>query len=334
MGEYERERAAALEAVREAAVLCRAVQSEITPQVLEKKDRSPVTVADFGSQALICKRLQESFGADPVIGEEDSASLGEPENADLLKRLVDHVSRIVPGAGADEARAWIDRGGHGEYAERFWTLDPIDGTKGFLRGEQYAISLALVVDGEIVLGVLGCPNLPVDPEAPERIGAAFVAVKGEGAFQVPLDGEGDERRISVSATADPGMIRFCESVEKAHSSHSDAARIAQRLNIKAEPVRLDSQAKYAQVARGAAEAYLRLPRDEVYREKIWDHAGGVAVVTEAGGRVTDITGAPLDFTHGKTLAMNRGVIVTNGLVHDAILKAIDDLGIARTIAAV
>ena len=160
-----------------------------------------------------------------------------------------------------------------------------------------------------------------------------MAVRGEGAFTVPLEGEGEAEPVRVSETADPAAIRFCESVEKAHSSHSDAGRIAELLKIAAEPVRLDSQAKYAVVARGAAEAYLRLPRDGVYREKIWDHAGGVIVVEEAGGRVTDITGAPLDFSHGRTLAKNLGVIVSNGSVHDAILGAIENLGIAHRLVS-
>ena len=66
-----------------------------------------------------------------------------------------------------------------------WALDPIDGTKGFLRGGQYAVCLALIKDGEPVLGVVGCPNLPVDyTSADAERGVIFVAVKGQGAFQV------------------------------------------------------------------------------------------------------------------------------------------------------
>jgi 3'(2'), 5'-bisphosphate nucleotidase len=326
MGEYDREREAALDAIGQAATLCRAVQAEITPSVLEKKDRSPVTVADFGSQALVCRRIARAFPGDPIIGEEDAQSLRDPENAELLSRLVGQVRALAPDAGADEICAWIDRGGASEFSDRFWTLDPIDGTKGFLRKEQYAVSLALVVKGEIVLGALACPNLPAGRG--RAGGAAFIAVRGEGAFQLPLDGDGEPEAVSVSVRADPTLARFCESVEKGHSSQGDAARIAERLGIKAEPVRLDSQAKYAVVARGDAEAYLRLPKDDAYREKIWDHAGGVLVVTEAGGRVTDVTGRPLELTHGRTLARNRGVIVTNGLIHERILSAIRDLAIA------
>jgi 3'(2'), 5'-bisphosphate nucleotidase len=68
-----------------------------------------------------------------------------------------------------------------------WTLDPIDGTKGFLRGGQYAVCLALVVDAQVELGVIGCPNLPSDvsnPDGPR--GSIFVAVKGQGVEEVRL----------------------------------------------------------------------------------------------------------------------------------------------------
>ena len=72
---YQPELAVAIRAVREAARLCRAVGAEISSDVLAKKDKSPVTVADYGSQALICDVLAESFPDDPVIAEEDSAEL-------------------------------------------------------------------------------------------------------------------------------------------------------------------------------------------------------------------------------------------------------------------
>jgi 3'(2'), 5'-bisphosphate nucleotidase len=330
MSKYAREREIAIKAIADAAIICKKVQAEISPDVLEKKDKSPVTVADFGSQALVCRELGNAFPDDPVIGEEDSRELRLPESAALLQRLLTIVQTVLPSASADEVLGWIDRGGQDTYCERFWTLDPIDGTKGFLRREQYAISLALIEKGEIVLGALCCPNLTAYDGSD---GAIFVAVKGEGSVELPLQaaaqGKSAEKPISVSAETDAARIRTCESVEKAHSSHSDSARIATRLGITADPLRIDSQAKYAAVARGDAEAYLRLPRDGKYREKVWDHAGGVLVVEEAGGKVSDIRGHALDFTHGKTLAHNIGVIVTNGIFHDAIIATVDELKIGQ-----
>lgn len=66
-----------------------------------------------------------------------------------------------------------------------WTLDPIDGTKGFLRGEQYAVCLALLVDGKAQVSVMGCPNLPTEMNKPEGDkGCLFIAVRGQGAEQV------------------------------------------------------------------------------------------------------------------------------------------------------
>ena len=66
-----------------------------------------------------------------------------------------------------------------------WTLDPIDGTKGFLRGEQYAVCLALLVDAKVQVGIMGCPNLPLDASKPDGPkGCLFIAVRGHGAEQV------------------------------------------------------------------------------------------------------------------------------------------------------
>lgn len=76
-------------------------------------------------------------------------------------------------------------GGRGPFWLGIWALDPIDGTKGFLRGGQYAVCLALMVDGEVVVSAMGCPSLPVDPaDASGERGALFSAVKGAGATQV------------------------------------------------------------------------------------------------------------------------------------------------------
>ena len=269
----------ALAAVREAGLLCREVQAAIDRGAMRKKDRSPVTVADYGSQALVCRALGEAFPADPVIGEEDSAELREAANAQILGRVVDHVRRHVPAADVDDICAWIDHGNAQQAAPRLWTLDPIDGTKGFLRGEQYAVGLALILDGEIACSALACPNLGPQLDGDRGAGTVIVAARGRGVWQLPMTKSGVAEPVRVSPEADPTLIRFCESVESAHSSHDDAARIADRLAIRAEPRRLDSMAKYAVVARGEAEAYLRLPRRADYREKIWDHAAGVLAVT-------------------------------------------------------
>ncbi|MEZ4596864.1 MAG: inositol monophosphatase family protein [Chloroflexota bacterium] len=84
--------------------------------------------------------------------------------------------------------------------------------------------------------------------------------------------------------------RYAESLEASHSSQGEAARIGELLGVTAPPLRLDSQTKYALVARGDASIYLRIPRAG-YVEWVWDHAAGSIVVEEAGGVVSDIDGA-------------------------------------------
>jgi 3'(2'), 5'-bisphosphate nucleotidase len=100
------------------------------------------------------------------------------------------------------------------------------------------------------------------------------------------------------------------------------------LGIAAKPVRMDSQAKYAVLATGRGELYLRLlsPQKPNYREKIWDQAAGSLIVEEAGGKVTDLHGIPLDFTAGKTLAKNHGILASNQYLHDAAINALHTIG--------
>ncbi|MEX2672893.1 MAG: 3'(2'),5'-bisphosphate nucleotidase [Phycisphaeraceae bacterium] len=328
---YEAELNVALEAVRRAGRLCQAVRRELDPETLEKKDRSPVTIADFGSQALVCQTLSEHFASDPVIAEEDSAELQTQANAPILERVVEHVcSACGSSPSAATVCEWIDRGSAKQHCPRYWTLDPIDGTKGFLRADQYAVALALVINGLPTVAALACPNLPVDPEdEASEVGAIFTAVRGYGAQVHAMSAEAGTpgRPIKVTRTDDATAARFCESVESGHSSHSDSARVAELLGITQPSRRLDSQAKYAVVARGEADIYMRLPTRADYREKIWDHAAGVLVVQEAGGTATDINGKVLEFTHGSELVNNRGVLVTNSSLHSQVLAALRDAGV-------
>ncbi|KAJ2775466.1 3'(2'),5'-bisphosphate nucleotidase [Coemansia nantahalensis] len=322
-----KERAVAIEAVERASRVCTAVfQRLVTEETLTKKDKSPVTVADFGAQAVVNAILERHFPDDPIVGEEDSKDLRGEDGRALRDKVVDLVNAAVDQTmSADEVLGAIDRGQYaGGATGRHWTLDPIDGTKGFLRGEQFAVCLALIVDGKVRLGVVGCPNLPVDASQPlgDR-GVLAVAVEGEGAFQRRLHAPSDlETPMRVSAVADPRDASFCESVESGHSSHGDSAKIAGLLGIHRESVRMDSQCKYVAVARGDADIYLRLPVDGSYEEKIWDHAAGNIIVHEAGGRVSDVSGAALDFSAGRTLKHNKGVVAASGGVFDAAIAAV------------
>ena len=173
---YQQEKQLAIAAVTAAAQLCEQVRQEQGSSAMKKPDRSPVTVADFGAQAVICQALASAFPEDPVVAEEDSAFLRSPANIEQLSLVTNYVQAQIPSATTEDITTWIDRG-NGAVASRYWTLDPIDGTKGYVRGDQYAIALALVEEGELKLGILGCPALPINLTQPDsEKGVIFVAI--------------------------------------------------------------------------------------------------------------------------------------------------------------
>jgi 3'(2'), 5'-bisphosphate nucleotidase len=321
---YDQEKQVAVEAVTRAADLCIAVRADMVGvESLQKDDKSPVTIADFGAQALVCQRLLAAFPQDPIVGEEYSADLQRPENTGKLAQVTEYVRRFQAGATPETVCSWIDAG-NGAVSRRFWTLDPIDGTKGFLRNDQYAVALALIEDGEVKVGALACPALPLDLDEPDGpAGVVFVAVRGQGAATAPLH---HKAFVSVHVTreTDKAGMRFAESVEAAHGDHARQQALAWATGITRPSLRMDSQAKYGALARGDAALYLRLPspKSPDYRENIWDHAAGALIVEEAGGRVTDMYGQPLDFASDRKMYHNRGVIVSNGLLHAAIIAAL------------
>jgi 3'(2'), 5'-bisphosphate nucleotidase len=202
-----------------------------------------------------------------------------------------------------------------------------------LRREQYAVALALLENGIVRIGVLGCPDLTVQGE--QEVGgpgSLAVAVRGEGAWAAPLDvpeltaDQFVELRVSGRRTLH--QARMLRSVEAVHTHGGKIEELAEQLGIEAEPVRMDSQAKYAVLASGGADLLVRLlsPSRPDYRETIWDHAAGSLIVEQAGGRVTDLDGKPLDFTAGRRLIRNRGLVASNKHLHDAILAGLASVG--------
>lgn len=247
----------------------------------------------------------------------------------------------------------IDLGQHDndDPSRRVFVLDPVDGTKGFIRREHYCIALGLLVPTEggeghkeAQLSVLGCPNLCLrgvlqegardvsrllpdlhlpSPGSkgrpvclpPSSVGAVFFAVSGQGAFARGLEmprGQAFEVFVSSDDPAHLSDARICESFEASHGNRLLTRRIAGRLGIQSDYIHVDGMCKQALVGAGAAEATLRLP-PATYLEKIWDHVAGTHFVEEAGGVVSDLEGRRLDFSHGRTLSPQvRGVVSSNG----------------------
>ncbi|KAK2754281.1 hypothetical protein FQN54_007161 [Arachnomyces sp. PD_36] len=344
---YQQELRIAELAVQRASILTQKVFQEKAKGTLSKDDRSPVTKGDFGAQALIIQAIHKNFPADEIVAEEEASSLREDkalsnEIWELVKdvKLDDTESDNLLGGPLESEASMldiIDQGkSAGGAAGRVWALDPIDGTKGFLRGGQYAVCLGLIVDGDVKVGAIGCPNLPVDDTASlsadiggqqtagDGNGVLFASVLGAGSTSRPLSNGALQPSKAISMRPIPDISKgcFCEGVEAGHSAQGDNAAVAKLLGITAPSVRLDSQAKYCSIARGAGDIYLRLPVKKDYQEKIWDHAAGDLIVREAGGQVSDINGNRLDFGKGRTLAANKGVVAATKDIHGQVIDAV------------
>ncbi len=283
----------------------------------DKADHSPVTIADYAVQAYVGQAIKKAYPYDAMVGEEASNLLQQDEK--LLNEVTEQVKALLPESNPDLVSSWIDHG-KGQPVGRYWVLDPVDGTKGFLRRMQYATALALVEDGEVILGVLGCPNLTYAGQT----GVMAYAYHGQGAWWQPYNQKTEAQPMRVSEIKNLSEFRILRSFEDSHTDTSRIDAFARQAGVIVEPVRMDSQAKYFLLAGGQAELSMRLlaPERADYREFIWDQAPGYRVVLEAGGTITDTDGKSLDFSTGRRLTNNRGIFATNGWIHEEALKVL------------
>ena len=356
----------ALAAVRQAARVTNFLQPTYSHgmDIVTKGDASPVTVADFAAQAVVLRQLKQHFIDDSFIAEESSQALDQDLN---LAVMVTGATMMV---STDLVKQSIDLGKEYEFwndtdnlrPPRVWCLDPIDGTKGFLRGRreggQYCVALALLEHGIPTIGIMACPNLPAQPDDFDYVwndeetqennqctrGCIFVASQGGGCYQLPLvPGTASALPIHVTpndgSTLSPGEARFCIGVEKFSDALGQCAEMAKVLHgpdgvtVDGEIInarRIDSMAKYGVMARAGAELYARLPKPG-YLEWIWDHAAGYVVITEAGGRMTDTNGDDIDFSLGAKMSDKvKGVLGSNGgIFHEALVNAFQIQEVAR-----
>lgn len=308
---------ALLAALRDAARLCRLAQANyLSASAKTDGDHSePVTIADYGSQAIICRALQTHYPEDAVVAEESGREFMQLVSAEERERILQLISRVLrQDVSAAELVNWLDFGS-GRSAARTWVIDPIDGTKGFLARRHYAIACGLLRDGQVGEGIVAAPGYN-DGE-----GALFYTREGS-CYRAPLKG-GDGRRVTVSSRQDRADIIAAQSFERAHASKSRMSRARELAGLGGVRVlELDSMEKYALVACGDADLYMRLPRaGSRYAHKIWDHVAGVALVAAAGGMATDLDGGPLDFSQGETLP-NPGMIISNGAYHGRVVEAV------------
>ncbi|MEJ7602969.1 MAG: 3'(2'),5'-bisphosphate nucleotidase CysQ [Kofleriaceae bacterium] len=226
-----------------------------------KPGDEPVTLADRRASEIIVAGLTEAFPLDPLISEE------------------------LP----------VDPGALG--SSRLWLVDPIDGTKDFIRGEDgYSVMIGLVIDGRPVMGVVHQPA--VDRTFYATDAGAFVEIAG---VTSPL---------AVSTVSSAGAARLVAS--KSHRS-DDLDRVKRELGIDDEQNIASVGVKLCVIAMGARDLYV----NPAAKTKAWDTCAPEAILNRAGGRLSDIAGGAIDYTH--ELAHKRGLVGTNGTIHDEVV---------------
>lgn len=260
----------ARELAREAAALVRRF-SQQPMAVKHKAGGEPVTEADLAANTLIVSRLAQEFPGDAVLSEE----------------LPDDGSRLG--------------------SRRVWMVDPIDGTRDFIRGQTgYVVMIGLCLDGRPVLGVVAHPST----------GAVWSGVVGQAAWREQPGGT--RTPVQTSPLAEPPGVRIVVSQSR-RSPQIDAFRRA--LGVTDEMTVGSVGLKVALVAQGERDLYL-YPGEQT---KLWDTCGPEAILIAAGGRMSDMDGRPLDY--GKADLNNRsGVVASNGPLHDHVIRA---LAVAR-----
>lgn len=371
---YSTELSTAIPALQLAARISKHVLTCANKGTIEKaEDLSPVTVADFAIQAYLTKVLSSSFPTDSFVGEESAAALRA--NPDLLQRVydvihecIDEVSSSTSGddknksqvsfvdvvkRGAPESKEQVcelvdrcgDGGKDGLSADsgRTWVFDPIDGTKTFVRGEQYAINVALLEGGRQILSVVACPLLSRKATAPVgnanvfkiddgEDGCIVYAVRGFGAYARPLFvGQG----FGLAECASEPLKRHADGVTVSglrsvscwnllDSGVDDAHKAAtERLGVKFPGSDLLGWVpRWVALALGLANMTVWVYKRRDRYAKIWDHAGAMLLFEEVGGMITDVDGKEINLTKGRKLSGNFGFVAAPRSVHHVVLKAV------------
>lgn len=185
--------------------------------------------------------------------------------------------------------------------EYLWIVDPLDGTADFVdRTGEFTVMIALVRDGKPVLGVISWP--PGNE--------LYIAQKGEGAFRRSLRGW---ERISVSRTAQMSSARV---VCSRHHLSERETELAGKLGV-GKFLSVGSSLKACRISSGEADLYF------TYTDRMseWDTAASNCLVTEAGGRMTDMNGSKMTYNR-RDVRHRDGILVTNGALHDMVIASL------------
>lgn len=347
---YEREHLIACLAVQRATLVTNKVLASLDKGILSKDDSSPVSLADFAAQGLIVSAFRSNFPQDSILGEESADELRQnPQLANQVWELVqsahleDAESERLLGRPKSlyEMLDLIDQGGATTPSKtgRCWTIDPVDGTKTFLAGSQYCVVSSLLEDGEEKVAAIACPYIspssPTPPisEAKEGVdkhsgGVIVSAVRGQGTWARPL-GKGaleDSRRVQREAQIRKSDLVFAENMDTSTPQLESRHKIAEFLGAPWNPVHIYStQLKYVACALGVCDVYLRATKSPKSFPYVWDHAGGILIFEESGGKVTDFRGRKIVLGAGRKLSENIGIVAAPETIHDEVLRPVQDV---------
>lgn len=180
-----------------------------------------------------------------------------------------------------------------------WVIDPLDGTSDYIdKTGEFTIMISLIKNNEPILGVIGWPT--------EK--TLFVAQKGSGAFRYSNN---EWTKISVSKISD---LSLCRTVGSRHHLTDKEKNFIKKLGI-VNFTSIGSSLKVGKISSGEADAYITTTD----KMKEWDSAASHCIVHEAGGKMTDMLGNDISYNN-KDVYHHNGILVTNGLLHDKIVK--------------
>jgi len=298
---YDKELSLAVDLVKQASKITEWFRSKNSSSFI-KKDDSPVTLADFASQIFIISSIKKYFPEDQIIAEEESSVFIDSDAENIIKKCYTSL-KITFEKNLKETLNY-----RGSSSKRQWTVDPIDGTKGFQKGLAYAIGMGFMVQAEPTICAIGVPNYK------NTTLSIFSAEKNHGA-KVSF-GDQNFTKIRVSNKKEIKKFRICHSLRYNKPWVLDFARSLGITNF----VPLDSMAKLCMVADGSSELYIK-PMN-MLRSFTWDFLPGELLVKEAGGMITDIKGNPIQYVDDKCKITAPGLIASNGIRHEELLSAL------------
>ena len=183
--------------------------------------------------------------------------------------------------------------------DMIWIVDPLDGTSDFIdKTGEFTVMIALIQNKKPILGVIAWPT--------EKI--LFVAQKNCGAFRYSND---KWDKISVTKIEN---LSECRTIGSRHHLSDKEKEFIKKLGIK-DFTSIGSSLKVGKISSGEAEAYITTTN----KMKEWDTAASYCIITEAGGKMTDMSGDQITYNN-KNVYHQNGILVTNGLIHDKIVK--------------